>query len=110
MLQLSFIWLWAAGLAAPGTADRAADSPQAAGPPSHPTLRFLTGGVLQLATGSLQAAAVGPVAEAGRTLALGGIALPAGHWPQALQTYSAVEQQVWALPQPKENNGSNPHK
>lgn len=38
MLQLYFGWLWAAGLAAPRTADRAADSPQAAGPLSHPTL------------------------------------------------------------------------
>lgn len=56
-------------------------------------MRFLTGSVLQLATGP---AAVG--------------ALPTGHWPQALWTYSAVEQQMWALPKPKENNGSNPHK
>lgn len=31
----------------------------------------------------------------------GGKALPTGCWPQALQTYSAVQQQMWALPQPK---------
>lgn len=47
MLQLYFVQLWVAGLAAPRTADRATDSSQAAGPSSYPALRvFLPGLVL----------------------------------------------------------------
>jgi len=36
MLQLPYVQLWAAGLAAPRGAERAADSPQAPGPLSLP--------------------------------------------------------------------------